>query len=111
MTAADRVTGLVRALRAHGFGIGTGETVDAGLALEAVGFDDRERMRAALAATLLHGEDRRPVFDRVFDLYFPLVEALPGAEAHGRTGPEGDPPGAGSGDGDPAAGRSADTAD
>ncbi|MEU6975633.1 VWA domain-containing protein [Streptomyces sp. NPDC046371] len=111
MTAADRVTGLVRALRAHGFGIGTGETVDAGLALEAVGFDDRERMRAALAATLLHGEDRRPVFDRVFDLYFPLVEALPGAEAHGRTGPEGDPPGAGSGDGDPAAGRSADPAD
>lgn len=101
MTAADRVTGLVAALRAHGFGIGTGETVDAGLALEAVGFDDRERMRAALAATLLHGEDRRPVFDRVFDLYFPLVEALPdvpgraeGAAADGE--PRDSDPGAGS---------------
>ncbi|MFI8519878.1 VWA domain-containing protein [Streptomyces sp. NPDC085481] len=70
----ERVTGLVRALRAHGLGIGTGETVDAGLALAAVGFDDRERMRAALAATLLHGEGQRQVFDRVFDLYFPLVE-------------------------------------
>ncbi|MGW5423937.1 vWA domain-containing protein [Streptomyces sp. NPDC003943] len=70
----DRVTGLVQALRAHGFGIGTGETVDAGLALTAVGFEDRERMREALAATLLHGEGQRKVFDRVFDLYFPLVE-------------------------------------
>ncbi|MEU8618962.1 VWA domain-containing protein [Streptomyces sp. NPDC048623] len=70
----DRVTGLVRALRAHGFGIGTGETVDAGLALAAVGFEDRERMREALAATLLHGAGQRRVFDRVFDLYFPLVD-------------------------------------
>ncbi|MCX2180476.1 VWA domain-containing protein [Streptomyces sp. SKN60] len=73
-TPGDRVTGLVRALRAHGFGIGTGETVDAAEALAAVGFDDRERMREALAATLLHGAGQRRVFDRVFDLYFPLVE-------------------------------------
>ncbi|MFD9245662.1 hypothetical protein ACFV0D_27790, partial [Streptomyces sp. NPDC059556] len=70
--AGTRLTGLVAALRAHGFGIGTGETVDAGHALEAVGFTDRERVREALAATLLHGEAQRPVFDRVFDLYFPL---------------------------------------
>ncbi|MDV5142950.1 VWA domain-containing protein [Streptomyces sp. SBC-4] len=68
----ERLTGLVGALRDHGFGIGTGETVDAGHALEAVGFTDRERVREALAATLLHGERQRPVFDRVFDLYFPL---------------------------------------
>ncbi|MFD7576406.1 VWA domain-containing protein [Streptomyces sp. NPDC059810] len=70
--AATRLTALVAALRAHGFGIGTGETVDAGHALETVGFTDRERVREALAATLLHGEAQRPVFDRVFDLYFPL---------------------------------------
>ncbi|MFD6348403.1 VWA domain-containing protein [Streptomyces roseolus] len=76
-----RLTGLVAALRDHGFGIGTGETVDAGLALEAVGFADRERMREALAATLLHGERQRPVFDRVFDLYFPAVATAP--EGHG----------------------------
>ncbi|MEU2508289.1 VWA domain-containing protein [Streptomyces sp. NPDC007863] len=72
-----RLTGFVAALRDHGFGIGTGETVDAGLALEAVGFADRERMREALAATLLHGERQRPVFDRVFDLYFPAVVTVP----------------------------------
>ncbi|MFI8966081.1 VWA domain-containing protein [Streptomyces sp. NPDC053493] len=80
---------MVRALRAHGFGIGTGESVDAGLALAAVGFDDRERMRAALAAALLHSEAQRQVFDKVFDLYFPLAE--------GRTqepGPAGDDPAA-----------------
>ncbi|MFF5970220.1 VWA domain-containing protein [Streptomyces sp. NPDC012769] len=86
---ADRVTGLVRALRAHGVGVGTGETVDAGLALEAVGFDDRERMREALAATLLHGEPQRRVFDRVFDLYFPLAEG----RAEGAGPPSGPPSG------------------
>ncbi|MBT2438594.1 VWA domain-containing protein [Streptomyces sp. ISL-36] len=75
----DRLTGLVHALRAHGLGIGTGESVDAGRALEAVGFDDRERMREALAATLLHQEGQRALFDRVFDLYFP-ASAGPVAE-------------------------------
>ncbi|MFF1508583.1 VWA domain-containing protein [Streptomyces sp. NPDC058326] len=79
--AVARLTGLVGALRAHGFGIGTGETVDAGHALDAVGFTDRERVREALAATLLHGEGQRPVFDRVFDLYFPLGQTR-AAEAH-----------------------------
>ncbi|MFD0142651.1 MULTISPECIES: vWA domain-containing protein [unclassified Streptomyces] len=72
-----RLTGLVHALRAHGLSIGTGESVDAGHALEAVGFTDRERMREALAATLLHKEGQRPLFDRVFDLYFPLTSTGP----------------------------------
>ncbi|MEU7026040.1 VWA domain-containing protein [Streptomyces sp. NPDC046275] len=87
-TPGDRVTGLVRALRAHGFGIGTGETVDAGLAVTAVGFEDRERVREALAATLLHGAGQRRVFDHVFDLYFPLRD--PGERDPGRA-PERDP--------------------
>ncbi|MFF9915486.1 VWA domain-containing protein [Streptomyces sp. NPDC013457] len=72
-----RLTGLVHALRAHGLSIGTGESVDAGRALEAVGFTDRERMREALAASLLHKEAQRPLFDRVFDLYFPLTTTDP----------------------------------
>ncbi|MEU6948339.1 VWA domain-containing protein [Streptomyces sp. NPDC046316] len=75
-----RLTGLVHALRAHGLSIGTGESVDAGHALEAVGFTDRERMREALAATLLHKEGQRPLFDRVFDLYFPLTSTDPDAD-------------------------------
>ncbi|MFI9111585.1 VWA domain-containing protein [Streptomyces venezuelae] len=83
--AVARLTGLVAALRDHGFGIGTGETVDAGRALEAVGFTDRERVREALAATLLHSELQRPVFDRVFDLYFPLGRTDAPDEAYENT--------------------------
>ncbi|MFD7974403.1 VWA domain-containing protein [Streptomyces sp. NPDC059071] len=85
---------MVRALRAHGLRIGTGETVDAGLALAAVGFDDRERMREALAATLLHGAAQRRLFDHVFDLYFPTVEGRAEEEEPGAPGDDdsaGDP--------------------
>ncbi|MFF1279732.1 VWA domain-containing protein [Streptomyces sp. NPDC058299] len=72
MTAvAGRITGLVGALRAHGVRIGTGETVDAARAVEALGLTDRELLREGLAATLLHGPGQRALFDSVFDLYFP----------------------------------------
>ncbi|MEU9138474.1 VWA domain-containing protein [Streptomyces sp. NPDC048404] len=68
---ADRLTGLVGALRSHGVRIGTGETVDAARAVAALGFDDRDRLREGLAATLLHNPGQRRVFDPVFDVYFP----------------------------------------
>ncbi|MFG2146141.1 VWA domain-containing protein [Streptomyces sp. NPDC048696] len=73
----DRLTELVRSLRAHGIGIGPGETVDAAAVLEVLGFDDRERIREGLAAALLHQEGQRAVFDPVFDLYFPLRVGAP----------------------------------
>ncbi|WP_406865552.1 VWA domain-containing protein [Streptomyces sp. HUAS MG47] len=75
------MTGLVQTLRTHGLRIGPGETVDAGQALTALGFTDRERMREGLAATLLHQEGHRALFDRVFDLYFPLSVGIPDAQA------------------------------
>ncbi|MEV0739477.1 VWA domain-containing protein [Streptomyces sp. NPDC050549] len=81
---AERLTGLVAALRAHGLRIGTGETVDAALAMEALGFTDRELLREGLAATLLHGTSQRPVFDPVFDLYFPRGIGAPQGEPTGR---------------------------
>ncbi|MBK6009934.1 VWA domain-containing protein [Streptomyces sp. MBT53] len=81
---AERLTGLVAALRAHGLRIGTGETVDAALAMEALGFTDRELLREGLAATLLHGNAQRPVFDPVFDLYFPRGIGAPQGDATGR---------------------------
>ncbi|MDT0308342.1 VWA domain-containing protein [Streptomyces sp. DSM 44917] len=74
---AGRLTGLVRALREHGLRIGPGETVDAAAALRALGLDDREHLRAGLAAALLHQESQRPVFDGVFDLYFPARTGPP----------------------------------
>ncbi|MFE3850208.1 VWA domain-containing protein [Streptomyces griseorubiginosus] len=77
MSTAERLTSLVGALRAHGVRIGTGETVDAAQAVEALGFTDRERLREGLAATLLHSTSQRPVFDPVFDLYFPRGVGAP----------------------------------
>ncbi|MFJ9147673.1 VWA domain-containing protein [Streptomyces sp. NPDC102270] len=78
MSTADRLTSLVGALRAHGVRIGTGETVDAAQAVEALGLADRERLREGLAATLLHSTAQRRVFDPVFDLYFPRGVGAPG---------------------------------
>lgn len=75
--AADRLTGLVRALRAHGVGVGTSETLDAARAVTVLELADRDRLRAGLAATLLHHEGQRAVFDAVFDLYFPLGVGVP----------------------------------
>ncbi|WP_405608946.1 vWA domain-containing protein [Streptomyces sp. NBC_00076] len=77
---AERLTSLVGALRAHGIRVGTGESVDAARAVEALGLADRERLREGLAATLLHGTAQRPVFDPVFDLYFPRGVGAPGTE-------------------------------
>ncbi|MEV8592606.1 VWA domain-containing protein [Streptomyces sp. NPDC052012] len=81
---AARLTGLVDALRAHGLHIGTGETVDAARAAEALGLADRALLREGLAATLLHTTGGRPVFDAVFDLYFPRRVGAPDGEAADR---------------------------
>ncbi|MFJ4466529.1 VWA domain-containing protein [Streptomyces sp. NPDC089424] len=74
---ASRLTDLVAALRAHGIRVGTGETVDAARAVEALGLADRELLREGLAASLLHTTGQRPVFDPVFDLYFPRAVGGP----------------------------------
>ncbi len=81
---AERLTSLVAALRAHGMRIGTGETVDAAEAVEALGLADREQLREGLAATLLHGTGQRQVFDPVFDLYFPRGVGVPEQRAANR---------------------------
>ncbi|MEU6990263.1 VWA domain-containing protein [Streptomyces sp. NPDC046465] len=87
-----RLAGLVGTLRSHGLRIGPGETVDAAAALEALGLTDRERVREGLAASLLHQESQRAVFDPVFDLYFPLGVGAPdgGSELPGAEGSDGD---------------------
>lgn len=82
----ERLTSLVGALRAHGVRVGTGETVDAAQAVAALGLADRELLREGLAATLLHGTAQRPVFDPVFDLYFPRGVGAPETEAADRDG-------------------------
>ncbi|WP_369240814.1 VWA domain-containing protein [Streptomyces sp. R21] len=97
----ERLTGLVQALRGHGIRIGTGETVDAARALEALGLTDREYVREGLASALLHGTGQRAVFDPVFDLYFPRGVGAPGLDGDGDD----------DGDGDGRSGRPADRDD
>jgi uncharacterized protein with von Willebrand factor type A (vWA) domain len=87
---AERLTGLVGALRAHGVRIGTGETVDAAQAMAALGLADRELLREGLAATLLHGTGQRRVFDPVFDLYFPRLVGAPMSEGQESDAPAAD---------------------
>ncbi|MFN2320983.1 MAG: VWA domain-containing protein [Dermatophilaceae bacterium] len=60
-----------RALREHGLVAGPSELIDAAAAAETLGFEDRERLRAALAAALLRRSGERRVFDEIFDVYFP----------------------------------------
>ncbi|MFE2689870.1 hypothetical protein ACFXKT_51820, partial [Streptomyces mirabilis] len=87
---AERLTGLVGALRAHGVRIGTGETVDAAQAVVALGLTDRELLREGLAATLLHSTGQRRVFDPVFDLYFPRLVGAPMSEERESDAPAAD---------------------
>lgn len=60
-----------RALREHGLVAGPSEVIDAAQVATALGLDDRERLRAGLAAALLRRSGERRVFDEVFDVYFP----------------------------------------
>jgi uncharacterized protein with von Willebrand factor type A (vWA) domain len=87
---AERLTGLVGALRAHGVRIGTGETVDAAQAVEALGLAGRDRLREGLAATLLHSTGQRRVFDPVFDLYFPRLVGAPMSDGRESDAPAAD---------------------
>ncbi|MET7698866.1 VWA domain-containing protein [Streptomyces sp. NPDC005485] len=84
----ERLTGLVQALRGHGIRIGTGETVDAARALEALGLTDRAYLREGLASALLHGTAQRAVFDPVFDLYFPRSVGAPVLDRDGESDDE-----------------------
>ncbi len=73
MTLLDRHIEFVEALRDAGLPVSLAEGLDAVRAIEALGFSERETLRAAYAATLLKRQNHRPGFDQVFDLYFPLL--------------------------------------
>ena len=60
-----------RALREHGLVAGPSEVIDAAEAATTLGLQDRERLRAGLAAALLRRSGERRVFDEIFDVYFP----------------------------------------
>ena len=68
-----RILDFVQKLRARGgVEVSVAESLDALVAVAAVGVE-REPMREALAAALVKHEADRPAFDRLFDEAFPLV--------------------------------------
>src|SRR5438094_979135 len=81
-----RILDFVQTLRARGgVEVSVAESLDALVAVAAVGVE-REPMREALAAALVKHEADRPAFDRLFDQAFPLVG---GAEEGGGRGARG----------------------
>lgn len=68
-------------LRRAGLRVSTAEVIDAVQAAAAVGFDDRERLRAALAACVVKSRDHRRTFDELFDLQFARAGELSAAGA------------------------------
>lgn len=68
-----RLVAFGAALRGHGIRTGTSDLIDAAAAAAALGYDDRARLRAALASTLLRRSAEGRVFDDLFDLYFPAA--------------------------------------
>ncbi|MCK9876381.1 VWA domain-containing protein [Frankia sp. Ag45/Mut15] len=71
MNLLDRTIDFIAALRRAGVPVSSAETVDAATAIGAMGWADRDGVRAAFAATLVKRPLYRPAFDTLFDLYFP----------------------------------------
>lgn len=74
----------IRYLRLHGMRVSVAEALDA---LEAAAqggiMSDRERLRSALAVTLVKDRRDMEVFDEVFDRFFRLRRVVPEEEGHG----------------------------
>ncbi|HET8583262.1 MAG TPA: VWA domain-containing protein [Jatrophihabitans sp.] len=91
MTLVDRQVGFVAALREAGLTVSVAEGLDAVRAVPHVELLDRAQLRAALAATLVKRHQHRPVFDAVFDIYYPAVTGESAAPPSGTEPPPRDP--------------------
>ncbi len=67
---ADNVVSFARLLRVAGMPIGVDRSRFAVQALEAVGIEHREDVRAALSAVLLSRREQQPLFDAAFDAFW-----------------------------------------
>lgn len=83
----DRHVSFMHALRGAGLPVSMAESLDAGRAMAAVELVEREKLRAAYAATVVKHAAHRPAFDRLFDLWWP--SAVGDGEA-GDNGSDGD---------------------
>jgi uncharacterized protein with von Willebrand factor type A (vWA) domain len=88
MSVLDRHIEFIEALRTAGLAVSLAEDLDSVRAAEVVGLADREAFRSALAATLLKRQTRRPLFDALFDLYYPPVLGDGAAQGDGASEPQ-----------------------
>lgn len=75
----DSVLAFSRALRNSGARVPANASLDATRALVQVGFEDRERVRAAMSATLVTRKEDLPVFERLFPAFWQRLDASTGA--------------------------------
>lgn len=102
MALLERHVGFLDALRGAGLPVSLAEGLDAARALTVLDLVDREAVRAAYATTLVKRPTHRPVFDTLFDLWFPSAVGdgvagpkagddepeAPKPRAQGRRGPD-----------------------
>jgi uncharacterized protein len=70
MLLADNIVHFSRVLRAAGLQVGPDRVLAAVAAVEAVGLDRRDDVRAALAAVMLDRHEQQVVFDAAFDAFW-----------------------------------------
>ena len=72
--ATDVLGEFIRALRGADVPVSTSETLDAMRVADLLGYQDRDRLRAGLAAALAKSEPHRRLFDTCFDRFFSMPE-------------------------------------
>lgn len=79
-----RLEAFLAGLREAGVPVGMADALDARRAVGVVDWREREQVREALAACVLHRPGHRATFDRLFDLHFPAtLGAEPGPREPG----------------------------
>ena len=87
----ERHIAFLESLRGAGLSVSLAEDLDAVAALSALGWSDRDAIHAGYAATLVKKQVQRPIFDALFDIYFPRMvgSGVRGAE-QAETGEDGE---------------------
>ena len=70
MLIADNITHFARVLRTAGLQVGPDRVLTGIAAVQAVGLDRRDDVRAALAAVMLDRHEQEVIFDAAFDAFF-----------------------------------------
>lgn len=72
----EKLSQFSRSLRLEGLSVSPKETSDAAAILSVIGFDERERVKAALRTVFAKSRQEQKTFDRVFDGFFISEEQI-----------------------------------